>query len=125
MTLLDRVQSTDVMKAAAGGAWTGRVAWDIAIFLLTQVFVHVALAAITWLLALATARISRTAQQKFGRMVVGWFCVLAGVCLAYNALWFPRTLIGAYYHSAMSTQVGPWHLGEVLYVSGFCPVPER
>ena len=119
MTLLDRVQSTDVMKAAAGGAWSGRVAWDIAIFLLTQVSVHVALAAIAWSLALATARISRTGRQKFGRMVVGWFCVLAGACLAYNALWFPRTLIGAYYHPAMSTQVGSWHLGQVLYFSGF------
>ena len=77
------------------------------------------LQALTWLLALATARVSRTAQQKFGRMVVGWFCVLAGICLAYNALWFPRTLIGAYYHSAVSTPVGPWALGKLLYVIGF------
>ncbi len=116
MTLLTRVQSTDVMRAAAGGAWSGKVAWEITIFLLTQVLAHVALAAITWLLALATARNSQMAQKKFGRIVVGWFCVLAGACLAFNALWFPRTLIGAYYHSAVSTPVGPWSLGEVIYM---------
>jgi len=117
MTLLDRVQSTDVMKAAANGAWSGRVAWDVAFFLLMQILLHIALAAVAWLLALATARISKTTRQKFGRMVVGWFCVLAGACLAYNALWFPRTLIGAYYHSAMSIPVGPWPLGKIIYVS--------
>lgn len=117
MSLLDRVQSSDVMRAASAGVWSGKVAWEIAAFLLTQILLHIALAGLTWLLALATARISQTGQQKFGRIVVGWFCVLAGACLAYNALWFPRTLMGAYYHSTMSTLIGPWPLGKVVYIA--------
>jgi len=118
-TLLDRVASTDVMRAASGGAWTGKIAWEVIAFVGTQVLLHLAFAGLTWLLACATAVISRTARIKFGRIVVGWFCVLAGAALVYNALWYPRTLIGAYYHNAVATPLGPFPAGQVAYVAAF------
>jgi hypothetical protein len=118
-TLLDRVASTDVMRAASGGAWTGKIAWEVITFVGTQVLLHLAFAALTWLLACATAVVSQTARIKFGRIVVGWFCVLAGAALVYNALWYPRTLIGAYYHDAVATPVGPFMAGQVAYVAAF------
>jgi len=114
-TLLDRVGSTDVMRAASGGVGQGKIAWEIGVFLATQVLLHLAFAGLTWGLALATAVISATAREKFGRMVVGWFCVLAGAVLSYSALWFPRTLFGAYYHDTMATPVGPLALGQLAY----------
>ena len=118
-TLLDRVASTDVMRAASGGAWTGKIAWEVIAFVATQVLLHLAFAGLTWLLACATSVVSETARIKFGRIVVGWFCVLAGAALVYNALWYPRTLIGAYYHDAVATPVGPFPAGQIAYFAAF------
>jgi hypothetical protein len=115
-SLLDRVASTDVMRAASGGAWTGKIAWELSVFVVTQVLLHLAFAALTWLLACATSIVSETARAKFGRIVVGWFCVLAGAALVYNALWYPRTLIGAHYHDAVAVPVGPFMAGQIAYV---------
>jgi hypothetical protein len=114
-TLLDRVASTDVMRAASGGAWSGKIAWEVIIFLATQVLLHLVFAGLTWFLACATSIVSETARVKFGRIVVGWFCVLAGAALVYNALWYPRTLIGAHYHDAVAMAVGPFSAGQLAY----------
>ncbi len=51
--------------------------------------------------------------------MIGWFCVLAGIAIVYNALWYPRTLIGAYYHDAVAVSIGSFQLGQVLYFAGF------
>jgi hypothetical protein len=118
-TLAERVASTDVMRAASDGAWTGKIAWEVSAFLLAQVVLHLAFAVLTWVLACASAIVSPTARDKFGRIVVGWFCLLAGAALVYNALWYPRTLIGAYYHGAVATPVGPFHAGQIAYVAAF------
>ncbi len=118
-SLLDRIASTDVMRAASSGSWTEKVVWEAAVFLITQVLLHLMFAGLTWVLACATAIFSPNARAKFGRIVVGWFCVLAGIALVYNALWYPRTLIGAYYHDAVAVPVGPWHLGQVIYFAAF------
>ena len=114
-TLLDRVASTDVMKAASEGAWSGRIAWEIAAFLAVVTLLHVAFAILCWLLACATAVFSDTARQKFGRIVVGWFSALAGAVLIFNALWYPRTLIGAYYHDLVSFEVAGLPIGRLIY----------
>ena len=114
-SLADRVASTDVMRAASGGAWSGKIAWEVVIFLATQVLLHLAFAGLTWVLACATSIVSETARAKFGRIVVGWFCVLAGAALVYNALWYPRTLIGAYYHDAVAMPVGAFPVGQIAY----------
>jgi hypothetical protein len=119
VTLLDRVASTDVMRAAASGAWTGKIAWEVSVFVAVQVLLHLSFAGLTWVLACATAIVSPTARGKFGRIVVGWFCVLAGAALVYNALRYPRTLIGAYYHNAVATPVGPFPAGQIAYVAAF------
>jgi len=118
-TLLDRVASTDVMRAAADGGLNGKIAWEVAGFLITQVLLHLFFAGLTWVLACASAVLFETARLKFGRMVVGWFCVLAGASLVYNALWYPRTLIGAYYHDMVAVQLGNLPVGQVLYLAAF------
>jgi hypothetical protein len=114
-SLFDRVASTDVMRAASGGAWSGKIAWEVAMFVATQIVLHLVFAALTWVLACATSIVSETARAKFGRIVVGWFCVLAGAALVYNALWYPRTLVGAYYHNAVATPVGGFPAGQIAY----------
>lgn len=118
-TLLQRVASTDVMKAAAGDSWQGRVAWEIVGFLVTQLFLHLAFAVLCWLLACASATMFETARRKFGRIVVGWFCVLAGATLVYNATWYPRTLIGAFYYDLASTPMAGLMAGQWIYGAAF------
>lgn len=115
-TLLSRVSETDVMRAASGGAWSGQIGREIAYFVVAQIVLHLALAAFAWVLACASAIIFPTAREKFVRIVLGWFCLLAGATLVYNALWFPRTLLGAYYHDALTPSVGPLAIGQVLYL---------
>jgi arylsulfatase A-like enzyme len=115
VTLLDRVGSTDVMRAASAGAWTSKIAWEVVHFLSAQILLHLVFIGITWLLAVASAIVFPIVRVKFGRIVVGWFCVLAGAVLAFNALWYPRTLIGAYYHDAVATDVFGFHAGQIGY----------
>ncbi len=74
---------------------------------------------LTSLLAVATAIIYPIARIKFGRIVTGWFCVLAAAVLAYNALWYPRTLIGAYYHNAVAIDAAGLPLGQIGYFAAF------
>lgn len=121
-TLLSRVDSTDVMRAASDGVWSGRIGWEIGAFLCTLVALHLLFAVLTWILAVATATFLPLAREKFGRVVVGWFSVLAGAALIYNALWYPRTLIGAYYHDAVATRIGPVQVGQLGYwaATAFC-----
>ncbi len=114
-TLLDRIGKTDAMQAASAEMAQGRIASEIAAFVLMQVALHVFFAGLTWALACASAVVSEDLRQKLGRLVVGWFSVLAGAAIAFNALWYPRTLIGAYYHDFMELAVGPWFLGQVIY----------
>ena len=119
VTLLDRVASTDVMRAASAGAWTSRIAWEVNAFVARRSCCMSPSQALTWILAVATAIVYPIARIKFGRIVTGWFCVLAGAVLAYNALWYPRTLIGAYYHDAVATPIGPFHVGQIGYLAAF------
>ena len=111
-TLVDRVASTDVIRAASGGAWIGKDRLGSGHFPGNTALLHLVFAGLTWLLACATSIVSETARAKFGRIVVGWFCLLAGAALVYNALWYPRTLIGAYYHHAVAMPVGPFRPGR-------------
>jgi hypothetical protein len=119
VTLLDRVASTDVMRAASTGAWTSKIGWEVAYFLLAQIVLHLVFVGLTWSLAVASAIVYPVARIKFGRIVIGWFCVLAAAVLAYNALWFPRTLIGAYYHHAVAADVFGVPVGQVGYTAAF------
>jgi len=118
-TLLDRVASTDVMRAASAGAWSGRIAVEMACFLFALVALHIAFAGINWLLGVASAIVFPMARIKFGRTLAGWFCVLSAAALAFNALWFPRTLIGAYYHHAMVAEIGGVAIGRIAYLVAF------
>lgn len=115
-TLFSRIDQTEVMKAASGAAISGQIAFEVVWFVVAQFMLHVALAGASWLLAVASAVLWRTAQEKFLSIVVGWFSLLAGASIAYNAYWFPRTLMGAYYHDMVGVAVGPWTVASIIYV---------
>jgi hypothetical protein len=115
VTLLDRVQSTDVMKAVSGDIWSLRIAGQMAYFVGALLFVHAVLALMAWLLARATAEFSHEARVKFVLVVIGWFSLLGGAALAFNALWFPRTFFGAHYYDAVVQTIGSFHLGQIIY----------
>ena len=107
VTLMDRIQSTDVMKAVSGDMWSAKIAGQMVYFGVAQILLHVAMGALAWLLALACVAIWPVTRVKFTRIIVGWFCLLAAAALAYNALWYPRTFFGAHYYDYMVRQVGP------------------
>ena len=115
-TLAMRLSGNDVMKAASGGVWTGQIARDIAEFAFAQVLLHLGFAVVVWAVTIATAVIWSTAREKFGRMIVGWFCLLAGAAIVYNAYWYPRTGLGAYYHDTLAKTVGSLPIGRVVYL---------
>lgn len=117
VTLLDRVQSTDVMKAVSGDIWSLKIAGQMAYFIGALLAVHIVLALMAWLLGRATAEFAREAREKFVLVVVGWFSLLGGAALAFNALWFPRTFFGAHYYDSMVSTVGPFHVGQVIYAT--------
>ena len=115
VTLMDRIQSTDVMKAVSGDIWSAKIAGQMAYFGAALVLSHVMLAALAWLLGCASAAIWPEARGKFSLVVVGWFCMLATATLAYNALWYPRTFFGAHYYDMMVVEAGPFHVGQLVY----------
>lgn len=115
-TLLSRVDSTDVMRAASGAAWSGRIAVEMTHFVLAQVGLHLVFASIAWGLAIASAVTWPTARVKFTRVAVGWFCLLAAAVIVFNAYWYPRTLMGAYYHDLVALEVGPVVLARLIYL---------
>ena len=114
-TLFSRIEQTSVMRAASGAAVSGRIATEVAWFLVAQVLLHLTMAAAAWGLAIASTAIWQTARDKFGRIVVGWFSLLAAATVAYNAYWYPRTLMGAYYHDIASATLGVWPVAKLLY----------
>jgi hypothetical protein len=115
VTLMDRIQSTDVMKAVSGDVWSAKIAGQMAYFGVALVLLHVMLGAFAWLLGCASAAIWPEARGKFYRVVVGWLCMLATATLAYNALWYPRTFFGAHYYDLMVVEAGPFHVGQLVY----------
>lgn len=117
VTLMDRIQSTDVMKAVSGEMWSAKIAGQMAYFGIAQVLLHLAMGAFAWLLACASVVIWPAYRAKFGRIIVGWFCLLAAATLAYNALWYPRTFFGAHYFDLMVVGAGPLHVGQWIYGS--------
>lgn len=121
-TLMTRVAATDAMRAASSGVWSGRIGWDVAYFVTAQLLLHASLAAVVWLLARATVFLRPAMRVQLGRVVMLWFCALAVGIIAYNAYWYPRTGLGAYYYDALRTTLGPIALGELLYLGVLCAV---
>jgi len=87
----------------------------MAYFALALVVLHLAFGCLVWVLACATAACWPNMRLKLGRLVVGWFCLVAAAAIAFNALWFPRTLLGAWYHDYMVVRVGPVFVGQIIY----------
>lgn len=117
VTLLDRVQSTDVMKAVSGDILSLRIAGQITYFVVALIAIHLVLGMLAWFLARATAEFSSETRQKFVLVVIGWFSLLGGAALAFNALWFPRTFFGAHYYDFVVRTVGPFHVGQIIYAT--------
>ena len=102
-TLLARMRS-DTMKAATGGMWSGQIGREVLYFLAAQLVLHLAFGLLAWSLAWLTTVVRPAARERFGRVVVLWFCVLAAAVIAYDATWFTRTGLGVYYHNAPTTR---------------------
>ena len=113
-TPLDRMRG-DVMKAATGDIWSGQVGLEVGYFVAAQLVLHLAFGVVVWVLAWATSIVRRTYAQ-FSMTVLLWFCLLASAAIAYNAFWFPRTGLGAYYHDAVATAIGPVSIGKGIYL---------
>jgi hypothetical protein len=115
-TLLSKMHS-DTMKAATGNFWTGHIGGEVVHFVLAQLALHLAFGVLAWALACATTVAWPSTRVRFGRVIVLWFCALAAAVIAYNALWFPRTGLGVYYHDLMSARAGPVSLGRLIYLA--------
>ena len=115
-TLSMRVAKTDVMQAAIDGAIGGQLVMQVGWFLVGLVGLHLLLGAAAWALGCATAIGWERAREKFLRYSVGWFAGLALATVAYSALWFPRTLLGAWYNDMLGTQVAGVAVGRVFYL---------
>jgi len=114
-TFLSRITGS-IMIAATGTIWSGKAVRDVGYFFAAQVILHVAFGVVAWCAAWATAVVSRRASERFRGVVLLWFCVLAAAAVAYNAVWFPWTGLGQYYHDAATTPLGPLALGRVFYL---------
>jgi arylsulfatase A-like enzyme len=116
VTLWSRVEASDVMRAASGAALSGRIAAEMSQFLIAQIGLHLVLAAVAWMMAIASAVIWPMARVKLTRVSIGWFCLLAAAVIVYNAYWYPRTLMGAYYHDHVAVTVGSIPLARLIYL---------
>jgi hypothetical protein len=116
VTLLTRVTQTSVMKAASDAAIAGQIGREVLWVLIAQVLLHLAFAAVAWLAAVSSAVLWPRARLRFNLYVAAWFSLFAAAVVAYNAYWFPRTLMGAYYHDVFARSLGSWDLGPVFYV---------
>lgn len=117
VTLMDRIQSTDVMKAVSSDIWSAKIAGQVLYFCVAQVLLHLAMGVLAWLLGLAVITQSPTLRPKLGRIIAGWFALLGAATIAYNALWYPRTFFGAHYYDYMIASAGPLHIGQWIYGS--------
>ena len=115
-TLLFRMRG-DVMKAATGDVWSGHIGQEVLYFGAAQLVLHIAFGLVVWGMAAVTTIAWPPTRGRFGRMVVLWFCLLSAAVIAYNAMWFPRTGLGAYYHDAMAAPLGPLAVGQAVYLS--------
>ena len=113
-TLLFRMRG-DIMKAATGNVWSGQIGREVLYFLAAQLVLHLAFGLTAWGLARLTTVAWPSTRERFGRVVVLWFCLLAAAAIAYNAMWFPRTGLGAYYHDAARVPLGPLAVGQAVY----------
>jgi len=116
-TLAYRANATDTMRAATREAWSGRIGLEVGYFVVAQTLLHLALAFAVWLLARSTVALKPALGPRSGRIVFAWFCALSIATLVYNAFWFPRTGIGAYYHDAVAVGMGSLQIGPVIYLS--------
>ena len=114
-TLLFRMRG-DVMKAATGNIFSGRIAFEVAYFFAAQLLLHLAFGGLIWVLARVSAYAWPALRRHLGRLILGWFVLLAAACIAYNAMWYPRTGLGAYYHDTLAQPMGPVAVGQAIYL---------
>ena len=116
-TLSMRVAKTDVMQAAIDGAIGGHLVMQVGWFLIALFGLHLMLGVAAWALGCATAIAWERAREKFLRYSVGWFAGLSLATIAYSALWFPRTLLGAWYHDILSAPFAGVPVGKIFYLA--------
>ncbi len=123
-TLLDRVASTDVMKAASGSAWSSVLVWQALSFLGAQLLLHLAFALACWLLALATDGRCAEAGRKIWTHC-GWLVLRPGGSCPY----IQRSLVSKDSHRrvlpprrvATNRACVPWSVGLLRGFRFLCP----
>lgn len=113
-TLVLRLGTTEVMRAAGESLLTGAMGNQVTHFAVAQITLHAAFGAIAWVMAITSIWLWRRTSSQFLGLVVLWYCLLTIAVLAYNATWFPRTGSGEYYHALATTKLGPYSAGQVV-----------
>jgi arylsulfatase A-like enzyme len=113
-TLLLRLGTTEVMRAAGENPLAGAMGLQFAQFFVAQFLLHAGFGVVAWTMALVTVSLWRTGAKQFLGVVVLWFCLLTFAVLAHNATWFPRTGSGGYYRALATTEVGPYLAGQLV-----------
>jgi hypothetical protein len=93
---------TDVSRAVWDGLASPPVRLVVVGFVVSQVVLHAGFAALVVLLARWTARAFPRSASVQGYVVL-WFALGTLAVLGLNALWFPRSESGAYYHELAAT----------------------
>jgi arylsulfatase A-like enzyme len=104
------------MTAATRAAWTGQAARDVAFFIVAQLTLHLVFGLAAWCLAWATTVALPATRRRFNGVLLLWFCVLAAAVIAYNAVWYPWTGLGEYYHNLLTTPLGSLEIGRAIYL---------
>ena len=81
VTLMDRIQATDVMKAVSGDIWSPKIGGQMVYFGFAQIILHIGMGALAWLIACASVALWPSIRRKFGRITVGWFALLSAATL--------------------------------------------
>jgi arylsulfatase A-like enzyme len=96
----DAFHSTRVVaETLVDPIWRTRLGFNILLFVLAQLALHLGFGILCWLLALASERAWPRAKPSRRQWVLLWFLLGALWVLAANASWYPRSSLGAPYQT--------------------------
>ena len=93
--------------------WGTRLAYRILGFVSALLAIHLALAAVAWLLAHASRIAFPGTRSGLRSLSCFWLLALISWILIANAAWFPHSELGSPYRDIVWTQLGPFKLFHV------------
>lgn len=96
---------TIVEAALTEPVWKTRLGFNIALFFTTMLALHLALGLAVWILAAAAGQAFPRMRCTRQQWVLVWFLSGALWLLVANATYFPRSSLGAPYHTLASTPI--------------------